>query len=59
MERASDSEGRYFDNASLQPHIWRLDMRKMIALAIAGFIWRKLQSRIMGKQAVRPRRGYY
>jgi hypothetical protein len=33
-------------------------MRKMIALAIAGFVWKKLQSRFLGKSASRTRRGY-
>lgn len=32
-------------------------MRKMIALAIAGFVWRKIQARYLGKGA-RTRRGF-
>jgi hypothetical protein len=33
-------------------------MKKVIALAIAGFVWKKLQSRFLSRSAARSRRGY-
>lgn len=33
-------------------------MRKMIMLAVAGFLWKKVQTRYMGKRYVAKRRTY-
>jgi hypothetical protein len=34
-------------------------MRKMIFLAIAGYVWKKIQSRYLTKSVSPVRRGYY
>jgi hypothetical protein len=33
--------------------VWRVRMKKYIMLAVAGFIWKKLKSRYMGKGRTR------
>jgi hypothetical protein len=34
------------------------EMRKMIMLAVAGYLWKKVQNRYMGKRPVAKRRTY-
>lgn len=33
-------------------------MKKMIFLAIAGYVWKKIQGRYLGRSTVPVRRGY-